>query len=186
MNLYCPVESPQSNSGSIWLPAFQRPSCSALHSRSSSTSTAVDIQMISSAVPSSPQPPAVSAASLQLRSQLKPALTVPSSPQHPLKQGIITPRLSPHHDSLMSMSDRGDAEEGNQLVEKQPDAGQDCMFDMDSDERFSAAPMLNRSALSYENTGKPQPWTVRRMSLYDSLQAQIRAIDDDDNEFYLS
>ncbi|KAJ1740266.1 hypothetical protein LPJ79_000587 [Coemansia sp. RSA 1821] len=112
--------------------------------------------------------------------QLKPAVTVPSSPQHPLKQGV-TPRLLPHDSISMDCN----VYEGTEFHEKQLDGG-DCMFDMDSEERSFDLPILDRSALSYENTGKPQPWTVRRMSLYDSLQAQIRAIDDDDNEFYLS
>ncbi|KAJ2455139.1 hypothetical protein EV183_001068 [Coemansia sp. RSA 2336] len=174
MNLYCSVESPQSNR-SDW-PGFQRPSCSAQHSRSSSTSTVVDPHI---AYPVSPQPPATSAVPMQFSShmQLKPAATVPSSPQHPLKQGV-TPRLLPHDSTRM---DRAVYESSEKPLD-----GEDCVFDMDSEERPFALPMLDRSALSYESTGKPQPWTVRRMSLYDSLQAQIRAIDDDDNEFYLS
>ncbi|KAJ2356456.1 hypothetical protein IWW50_001124 [Coemansia erecta] len=193
MNLYCSVEPSQSNT---WLPAFQRPSRSALHSRTSSTSTVVDdVHMISpiAAFPMpSPPAPVTSSASLAsgLRISLKPAPTAPSSPRHVLaKGGSMTPRLSPRCDSVMDAPSQAEPAKEAEYADQQPaNASDECMFDMDSDwsQRTPGHPALDRAALSYGHTGKPQPWAVRRMSQYDSLQAQIRAIDDDDNEFYPS
>ncbi|KAJ1808539.1 hypothetical protein LPJ77_002276 [Coemansia sp. RSA 2523] len=182
MSLYCTAEPTQSNRGTAWLLDIPRTSRSALHSRTSSTSTVVDdICMISTAFPM-PSPPMPHTTSISLANPnmpLKPTITAPSSPKH-FAKGSMTPQLSPRCDGASKVVEPARNELGEQ-------AGADgCMFDMDSDwtQRSSQSPALDRAALSYGHTGKPQPWAVRRMSQYDSLQAQIRAIDDDDNEFY--
>ncbi|KAJ1991404.1 hypothetical protein GGI25_001722 [Coemansia spiralis] len=69
------------------------------------------------------------------------------------------------------------------------------IFDMDSEKsppHLKSPPCsqpsrsLNPADLTYRHIGKPQPWAVRPIGVYDSHRAQIQAIDDDDNEFYLS
>ncbi|KAJ1831055.1 hypothetical protein LPJ63_004542 [Coemansia sp. RSA 2711] len=177
MNLFCSTEPTQRTCGTTWQPVFPRPSRSALHSRTSSTSTIVDdIHMISpvAALPM-PSPPPLGAA---IDMAFKPALTAPCSPRAHLKPGSATP---PYDRQPEPQSEPA----AEPLAEPAAAEGDDCMFDMDAEAApREQRPALDRAALSYAHTGKPQPWTVRRASLYDSLQAQIRAIDDDDNEFY--
>ncbi|KAJ2897941.1 hypothetical protein GGI21_004899 [Coemansia aciculifera] len=67
------------------------------------------------------------------------------------------------------------------------DREDDCLFDMDAD-RSQYPPMpqaLDPKALAYRHMGKPEPWAVRPMELFNAHRAQLRALDDDDNEFYL-
>ncbi|KAJ1727036.1 hypothetical protein LPJ61_004801 [Coemansia biformis] len=110
----------------------------------------------------------------------------------------ITPGHSPRLDSLMSTPPQpaaaaaatamGAEEIATEPVPADTTQAQTGVFDMESDwpERLAGSSALDPAALAYASMGKPQPWTVRPMDLYDSLRAQIRAIDDDDNEFYPS
>ncbi|KAJ1820405.1 hypothetical protein LPJ56_003443 [Coemansia sp. RSA 2599] len=43
---------------------------------------------------------------------------------------------------------------------------------------------LGSDSLAFKPGCRPKPWSVRPLGSYDSDDAQIRAIDDDDNEFY--
>ncbi|KAJ1818058.1 hypothetical protein GGH91_003751 [Coemansia sp. RSA 2671] len=72
-------------------------------------------------------------------------------------------------------------------VSEPSDRDDDCLFDMDADRSHypSMAQALDPKALSYRHMGKPEPWAVRPTELFNAHRAQIRAIDDDDNEFYL-
>ncbi|KAJ2485715.1 hypothetical protein EV174_001541 [Coemansia sp. RSA 2320] len=64
---------------------------------------------------------------------------------------------------------------------------EDCLFDMDADrsQRLPMSQPLDPKALTYRHMGKPEPWTVRPMECFNAHQAQVKAIDEDDNEFYL-
>ncbi|KAJ1653343.1 hypothetical protein GGF38_005161 [Coemansia sp. RSA 25] len=72
-------------------------------------------------------------------------------------------------------------------VSELSDRDDDCLFDMDADR--SQCPLmpqaLDPKALTYRHMGKPEPWAVRPMELFNAHRAQLRALDDDDNEFYL-
>ncbi|KAJ2065297.1 hypothetical protein GGI17_000349 [Coemansia sp. S146] len=72
-------------------------------------------------------------------------------------------------------------------VSELSDRDDECLFDMDADRsQYPAMPQtLDPKALSYRNMGKPEPWAVRPTELFNAHRAQVRAIDDDDNEFYL-
>ncbi|KAJ2745639.1 hypothetical protein GGI20_002022 [Coemansia sp. BCRC 34301] len=67
------------------------------------------------------------------------------------------------------------------------DRDNDCLFDMDADR--SQCPLmpqaLDPKALAYRHMGKPEPWAVRPTELFNAHRAQLRALDDDDNEYYL-
>ncbi|KAJ2707228.1 hypothetical protein FB645_000905 [Coemansia sp. IMI 203386] len=43
---------------------------------------------------------------------------------------------------------------------------------------------LGSDSLAFTPGRRPKPWSVRPLGAYDSDDAQIKAIDDDDNEFY--
>ncbi|KAJ2081844.1 hypothetical protein H4R24_002051 [Coemansia sp. RSA 988] len=169
------------------------------HSRSSSTSTVVD--MYSTFAEVHPQStPAVPAPSPSLASvpriSIKPPPTAPCSPVIQTKGGSLTPCLSPHRDSVLDYQMTHSDSEGLgsnpesllEDLESSEDDGESCVFDMDSDwsQHSPASPALVATALAYGSTGKPQPWTIRPMGIYDSVRAQIRAIDDDDDEYYPS
>ncbi|KAJ2608809.1 hypothetical protein H4S08_004309 [Coemansia sp. RSA 1365] len=171
------------------------------HSRSSSTSTIVEDMISPLAAVGSQSPPAtaVTADSPSLaigqRISIKPLLTAPCSPVLQLKGGSLTPCLSPHNDSVLEYqqenSETVEASTDEELLtELQMQSSEDdsCVFDMESDwsQQSPASAALVSNALAYGSTGKPQPWAIRPMGVYDSLRAQIRAIDDDDDEFYSS
>ncbi|KAJ2812357.1 hypothetical protein GGI24_006685 [Coemansia furcata] len=72
-------------------------------------------------------------------------------------------------------------------VSELEDRDDECLFDMDADRsQYPSMPQaLDPKALSYRHMGKPEPWAVRPMELFNAHRAQVRAIDDDDDEFYL-
>ncbi|KAJ2796791.1 hypothetical protein H4R20_005416 [Coemansia guatemalensis] len=189
---------------SNWLPVYYTPR-STQHSRSSSTSTVVDMISPFDAVrPQSPPATAVAAPSPSLatgpRISIKPPPTAPCSPVTQFKGGSLTPCLSPRRDSVL---DYQPAHSDSEAIGPSPDKGlledlehqssedddeESCVFDMDSDwsQHSSSSPALVSTALAYGSTGKPKPWAIRPMGIYDSVRAQIRAIDDDDDEYYPS
>ncbi|PIA14334.1 hypothetical protein COEREDRAFT_82848, partial [Coemansia reversa NRRL 1564] len=197
-------DGPSKLAFSNWQPVNYT-SRTAQHSRSSSTSTVVEDMISPLAAVRSQSPPAtaVTADSPSLatgpRISIKPLLTAPCSPVLQLKGGSLTPCLSPHNDNMLdyhaghSESDVGSSPDEAFLTDLQMQSSEDddedsCVFDMDSDwsQQSPASQALVSNALAYGSTGKPQPWAIRPMGVYDSLRAQIRAIDDDDDEFYSS
>ncbi|KAJ2774394.1 hypothetical protein IWQ57_000836 [Coemansia nantahalensis] len=179
--------------GSNWLPAFPYLPRSACHSRSSSADTIVADMTV--ALMSPPTPPAASsptpAASPMLipYTALKmPQTTAPCSPRcHVGKDGrSLTPAHSLRRDSAVSCTPPPPAAAAPPPAVEADVAAHSGVFDMESDwpSTRPAAAELDPASLGYASKGKPQPWAVRPMDLYDSLRAQIRAIDDDDNEFY--
>ncbi|KAJ1898305.1 hypothetical protein LPJ66_002834 [Kickxella alabastrina] len=122
-----------------------------------------------------------------------------------LVQLVALPREVPgstRRDSMFGVED--DANADTEIFESKSDefsdsyiaslpSWEDGIFEMDSEvpQKFELSSVMlpkidiRKSALSYRQLTRPEPWAVRPMNYYNLHKAQIRAIDDDDNEFYL-
>ncbi|KAI7821489.1 hypothetical protein BX661DRAFT_200723 [Kickxella alabastrina] len=121
-------------------------------------------------------------------------------------QSVALPRAVPgstRRDSMFGVED--DASADTEVFESKSDefsdsyiaslpSWEDGIFEMDSEvpQKFELSSSvilpkidIRKSVLSYRQVTRPEPWAVRPMNYYNLDKAQIRAIDDDDNEFYL-
>ncbi|KAJ2777322.1 hypothetical protein GGI15_004546 [Coemansia interrupta] len=108
-------------------------------------------------------------------------------------QGPATPR----RDSLYDLNSDNDDHSDNESVDSKTGFSDsdiaalptwdECVFAMD-DAEVPQVPNYSTSStadtLSFRHS-RPEPWSVRAANAYNSYDAQIRAIDDDDNEFYI-
>ncbi|KAJ1919368.1 hypothetical protein GGI09_005578 [Coemansia sp. S100] len=155
-----------------------------------------------STLPCMPVRAAASAHAMPL-SSLKAHLGAPSPMSIPAENTSSIPsdhsaRRRLRRDSLLCemVSDNESDDEGNDddddyllptPVSELEDRDDECLFDMDADRsQYPSMPQtLDPKSLSYRHMGKPEPWAVRPTELFNAHRAQVRAIDDDDNEFYL-
>ncbi|KAJ2721108.1 hypothetical protein GGI07_004173 [Coemansia sp. Benny D115] len=163
-------------------PAAPQPHCTfSRHSRSSSAATVVDSPM------SPPHPCMLSASPRTLAPSITSVGAAAKPWAVPYSTGAAARRDSvfSHHD--ISASDDGDDDDeyaAPALALPADGADDEGFFAMDAEvPSLSGHADLASSALSYRQLTRPEPWTVRPPSAYDSLRAQIRVIDDDDNEF---
>ncbi|KAJ1643717.1 hypothetical protein LPJ64_004536 [Coemansia asiatica] len=203
MSVY--YQAPRISTKELLVPVYSQHS--ARHSRSSSTSTMVSSPIL---LPMAAEPLAFLHPPLtpsRSESPASPHATTLKNTETYRKYSPVPFTLSARRDSLFGAAERpinGDNMDFDELdIEATHDDDDDDtaffvnglsswdegVFQMDVAEVPDIVGLTRKNelcsdSLAFKPGCRPKPWSVRPLDSYDSDDAQIRAIDDDDNEFY--